>query len=132
MRETLSNIEGAYLNSFGVVNQFLELTFWSENFEEIAFFLDCEITTSDIELNLRREFFDSIDKDVSMIVSFVKFNRKKVESANYINNSLILKFDNNVDLIFNIRPDFGESLSITFKKNKSDEKCIMNIDLGDL
>ncbi len=121
IQEDLNLLLNSYLTSFGIVNQFIELKFSNDTYEEITFFVDCDLSTNDAELERKKEYFDKLDNDVSSIIYFIKANRKKVEAVEFDKN-LKLVFTNNYIIEFSLFSEYEEPLSITFQKNGVIEK----------
>lgn len=125
--KNLNKIKHSYLNSFGIVNQFIELTFSNNEYEEIKFFVDCKIDCSDNKLNESKSFFDTIDEDVSALIYFIKANRKDVSNIIYSKEKLSLIFSNNYEIYFGLSNSYDTPLSITFKE-KINEDILFRID----
>ncbi|KZS40031.1 hypothetical protein AWE51_10350 [Aquimarina aggregata] len=116
VKKQLTELIGAYLNSFGIVNQFIELKFSNNKFEEIMFFIDCDIIVSDKEILNKKEYFDTIDKDVSNVILFIKANRKDIYKIDLSKKELSLTFSNNYQIKFDLLSNPDDPLSITFKE----------------
>lgn len=116
VKREMNKLINTYLDSFGVLNQFIELKFSNDKYDEIKFFIDCHISSSDTEVNNKKVYFDKIDEDVSAIVYFIKANRRKVIDFEIIDNKFELKFDNGYNLFFIFEENDEQPLAITFKE----------------
>ncbi|MBK8887521.1 MAG: hypothetical protein IPN46_13670 [Saprospiraceae bacterium] len=73
-----NNFIDSYLVSFGIVSQFIELTFDNKNYDSIKINLDCKISSID------RTFEDEVtnlrkySNDVYSIAYFIRANLKRV------------------------------------------------------
>ena len=120
IEERLKNkMVGAILHSFRNANQFLEVEFASDDFEEIIFFMECDISCSDDSIVKIVNNLKLFDKDVSNICFFIPANNKKVKDVVYNPKKLSIIFDNDYSIYFDLDSnDYGEPLSISFRKNK--------------
>lgn len=110
-------LNGAFLNSFRNSNQYIELEFANDLYEEIIFFIDCRITSSNNEVNKSIETLRKFDKDICEIAFFIPCNNKDIRDFRYESDILTLTFSNGYSVFFHIDNTDDESLSITLRKN---------------
>ena len=121
MEDFKKELIGSTLHSFRNVNQFLEAEFSSDSYEEIIFFIDCKMMSSNMELNdIVNDTLGKMDADVSEIAFFIPANNRKISSVNHDSKKLGLTFDNGYVIYFQLDNEYGEPLSISFKRKKSD------------
>lgn len=122
MNELLKYIEGACLTSFRNENQFLEIEFTSELYEEIIFFIDCSISSSIDKVNEIVDELKKYDPDVADLAFFIPANNIEVKAIFFDNIYFQLWFSNDYKIVFHLEEFYDEPLSISFKKMKSDDK----------
>ncbi len=122
LEEFKSKIIGAYLDSFGVKKQFLELELSSKDYELICVHIDCSFTSSDIKLNTISNSLKNWDIDVYNITIFIGMNRGRIIDCYFDDkNNFVLKIHSGYKVIFNLsnQVDYASSLSFSFKEKLS-------------
>lgn len=110
-----SNFIDSYLVGFGIVSQFIELTFENKNFDRIIINLDCKISaidkTFEDEVNMLRKY----SNDVYSIAYFIGVNLKRVVEIEFSDrkDKIIIRFDGAIDLFFDYS-DENTDISISF------------------
>lgn len=123
------NLYNSCLDSFGVKKQFIELEFSNPKFEEIKFFVDCNITAIDHEIDSIISQLRKFDDDTFVIAYFLKANLKCIISCDFDDeNNLRLDFENDYSILFDLNKAPDSNLSITFKE-KEDSKDYLAIDI---
>lgn len=121
MMESLKDkMKGAILHSFRNTNQFLEVEFSNDTFEEIIFFIECKISSSDSQVNEIVNKLNALDKDVADITFFIPANNKQVINVIHESETLEVVFINGYSIYFHLYDDYGEPLSISFRRNKDE------------
>jgi hypothetical protein len=128
-----SNLKNAGLVSFGIKLQFIELEFNNEKFEKIMFFLDCNVSTSCVEVEELVSPFKKYDKDTFGIAYFIKSNSKEIINVSFDElGNFKVEFENNYDIIFDLTAD-DANLSITFRDKIGDkERIVVDMYLNDI
>lgn len=121
MKNYKDYIRGAILHSFRNTKQFLEIELSSDLYEEIIFFIDCDISCSDEKINKIVNNLRDIDEDVSDICFFIPANNQKVKDFKVTRKVVEVSFVNGYTLYFDLKNEFGEPLSISFRKQKNEE-----------
>jgi len=128
-----SNLRNAALISFGVKRQFIELTFSSEEYEEICFFFDCDVKASDgHELDNVISLLKGYDRDVFEIAYFIKANNQKIELCEItVSGDLRVRFSNGYEIWFIVSSSTDHELDITFKvRENSCEYSYVHLESG--
>lgn len=121
----LDKLIGSYVATFGIYNQFLEVSLTSDEYAEIRFFFQCSVSTPDEDIVSRQILFDDIDADLVELIVLFKAYQQKVISHNLTEETLALVFENNYQIIIHLHEDqYGEPLSITFKKSLTSKEYI--------
>ena len=119
--EIKTDLINSVFHSFRNANQFLELEFSSNDYEEIIFFMDCELSCSDESIRAITKSLDEFDSNIVDVTYFVPANNQGVKDVKYKDSFLELKFNNNYSLFFMLEEEYDEPLSISFKIKKGDE-----------
>ena len=120
MENYYSAMIGSVLHSFRNRLQFIELEFANDRYEEITICIDCKLSSSNEEINSIVNRLIEYDKDVAEIAYFIPANNMKISSIKQESNFLIMTFEHEYSVYFKLEEDYGEPLSIAFKKDKLD------------
>jgi len=115
---------GACLESFGIKNQFLELSFSSKDHDNIGFSVDCKITTNDQIINEKALYFKNIHSDVYEIIYFIKANLIEVKNYSFKDKIFSIFFANDYVISFHLNSEEESPLSISFRKIYTDKNYI--------
>ncbi len=115
-----NNFIDSYLVSFGIVSQFIELTFDNKNYDSIKINLDCKISSID------RTFEDEVtnlrkySNDVYSIAYFIRANLKRVIGIEFSDrkDNIIIRFEGSIDLLFDFKEE-SDDMSFSFIQNNS-------------
>lgn len=114
------NLYKGCLESFGVKQQFIELEFSNSKFEEIKFFIDCQISTSDPEAKKSISALKELDKDTFEIGYFLKANLKLISDCDFdAAGNFRIDFENGYRIVFDLSTNDDANLSITFREKES-------------
>lgn len=120
-----NNLINAHLISYGVKKQFIELEFTSANYNEIMFFLDCKIICDNTNVTKLVESLKDGCIDTYDIGYFIFVNLKYIFDCYFDENeNFVIKFENNIQIIFDVNSEEDSDLSITFRKRTTDENYI--------
>jgi len=114
------NLYKACLESFGIKKQFIELEFSNSRFEEIKFFLDCKLSTTNVDVNNLIKPLQKLDSDTFDVAYFIPANLKSIVDCNFNQEgNFQLDFENEYSIVFdfNFAPD--GNLAITFKEKEN-------------
>lgn len=118
-------LTNSHLISYGIKKQFIELEFTNSNYEEIMFFVDCKIMCDNNEIikliePLKKGCIDTYD-----ISYFTFVNLKSISNCFFDKmDNLVVKFENNVQIIFDVNSVEDSDISITFRKTTTDQDYI--------
>lgn len=118
---------GACLHSFGVKEQFIEVEFSNKLHEEIKFFIDCRVLSSNARhldlFSLIEEESDQKTEEIIDIIYFIFFNLKIIESYDWNSKLGVLKlnFEGGDSITLDYFCDEDLSLSLTAKVKKSND-----------
>ena len=117
------NLYKACLESFGVKRQFIELEFSNSKFEEIKFFIDCQIYTLEVETEKLISNLKHLEKDTFEIIYFLKANLKHLIYCDFDSKgNFRIDFENNYSLVFDTNVADYANLSITFREKENSKK----------
>jgi hypothetical protein len=118
------NIKDSYLVGFGNTAQFIYLEFNNSQYEEIKFYLDCNITINDNQIEELVKPFKLFSEDIYMLAYFIVLNNKKVVKCYYDEKSLWLVFENSMEIKFRFdKPD--SDIGVSFKESYHDMEYIV-------
>jgi hypothetical protein len=122
VKNYLDHLIGSYLEIFGIFNQALEISFNGEIYKDIRFNIQCKIETDDKEITEHKAFFDQVDSDSSNLIYFIKANDKKVTDYSLSKERLVIVFENQYKIFFDLYDEYGEPLNIVYKKSIQEKK----------
>jgi len=126
------NLTTSYLQDFGIKKQFIELKFVSEVYDEIMFFIDCRIFSTNSKVNNTVELLKEGCVDTFEIGYFIFVNNKSIIDVKITEKgNLLLLFSNELSIIFDLNSVEYFNIAITFREKKSSDyvSIIMNGEL---
>lgn len=114
------NLQHARLIGFKLRQQFIELEFYNAKFEQIMFFLDCDLSTPNIEIAEKVSSLKKLDIYAYKITYFIKANQMCIQKSHFdIEGNFVIMFENKYEIIFHLKSDDIAEIDITFKINMS-------------
>lgn len=107
------NIVDSSLVSFAIIDQFIELKFDNSKFHRIVINVDCVIESLNSEFERKVSDLKQYSPDVYSISYFVGVNLKRVTGCEICNSQVILKFEGEIDLLFDLSKEDSD-FSISF------------------
>ncbi|GAB5486245.1 MAG: hypothetical protein Pars93KO_26790 [Parasphingorhabdus sp.] len=121
------HIVDSYLVSYGIKLQFLQLEFNNEQYEEIVISIDCNINCDSLEISKLVSPFSELSEDTFELAYFIPLNNKKVTNCNIKGNSIFLKFDDGIEIEFDLSKD-GSDVGFNFKERRKNNRVTFSID----
>ena len=125
-----SNLTNACLQSFGIREQFIALEFTSEKFDQIMFYVDCIITTSDSEVTELVLPLRSLHEEVFDIAYFIKCNLKHIIDCSFDSKgNFYVRFENEYIIQFDVNTHDYSNLAISFREKENDKIIKYGVDI---